>query len=116
MIDVSVLTIAIMDDQLPEDDETVVVRLFNPTGGAAVDGNGTITVIISANDHVGGVLSFQKSTLAASEGDDVILMVNRTLPALGNVSVGWRIDGVGTADPSRGFAQHNGTIYFKQVR
>ena len=64
----SALTIGIEDDTLPENDESVIVELSGPTGGAIIGINNSVSVIILASDHVAGVLGFEKTSYLAEEG------------------------------------------------
>ena len=63
------ITIGIEDDDLPEDDETIVLQLSNPQGGATLGDTGSsVTVIIGANDYVAGMLGFSQTAYLVSEG------------------------------------------------
>jgi hypothetical protein len=112
----SALTIAILDDKLPENDETIILSLATPTGGASLGKQNTMYIIIMANDEVGGRVGFEKSSVVAKEGDSFKMAVKRTLPAIGNVTVEWVIQGVKGNDPAKGFQQHQGTLSFQQVK
>ena len=61
------ITVTILDDTVPEDEKTVVVRLTNPIGGANI-ANGTATIVILPNDNVAGVLALDKTSVLANEG------------------------------------------------
>ena len=66
-----------MDDATPEPDETIEIRLDNPQGGAVLDPeNDRATVVILANDVVGGVVGFASDSrsLIAQEGSFNILV------------------------------------------
>ena len=65
------LTIGIEDDDIPEDDETILVELELPQGGAVVGPASSVTVLIAANDYVGGLLSFTQTTHLVKEGEDM---------------------------------------------
>ena len=64
---ISVITVTILDDTIPEDEKTVVVQLTNAVGGANIV-NGTATIIILPNDNVAGVLALDKTSVLANEG------------------------------------------------
>ncbi len=63
------LTIAIVDDIIPENDEVLVVELREPEGGATIQpGGGSVDVIIMANDYVSGLLAFTQTAYLVTEG------------------------------------------------
>ena len=109
------LTIA--GDNIPERDETIIVKLVNPTGGAeVVEGTGkNATVVILANDVVAGKIGFSALSRAVvvNEGQVVELSVIRTAPAAGRVTVEWVIQG---DNVTKDFNQTNGYIQFEEVR
>lgn len=61
-------TIGIEDDKVPEIDEPILVELTNPAGGAAIGQFDHVTVIVKANDHVAGLISFSKTSYLVKEG------------------------------------------------
>ena len=63
-----VVTVTILDDIIPEDDEQFTIQLTNPGGGASLGSFSYITVIILANDNVAGVLAFNTTSILAAEG------------------------------------------------
>ena len=73
---IAVISLSVIDDAIPEPDETIQIQLHNPTGGAVLnDLSGRGKVIILANDVVGGVIGFASvsKSLIAQEG---VLLVN----------------------------------------
>lgn len=46
----------------------LVIQLTNPQGGALIGPSKHVNIIISANDHVAGILGFQTSSYIAEEG------------------------------------------------
>ena len=69
------LTVAIRDDALPEDDETLIIELVDPRGEAEIAPQGNqVTVLIMANDFVAGLLSFKETATLAKEGKDLSMM------------------------------------------
>ena len=107
--------ISIKNDDIPEADEEVIIKLVNPTGGATVApglGN-NVTVIIQANDGVAGQVGFdeQSRSLVVKEGSQVSLTVNRT-QSVGRVSVDWHVSG---ANASTDFDVISGTVTFNEV-
>lgn len=106
---------SIKDDDFPEIDEEIVIKLVNPTGGARVTpglGN-NVTIVIQANDGVAGQVGFdeQSRAVVVMEGSQVSLSVNRTRPN-GRVSVDWLITGT---NASSDFTVVSGTVMFNEV-
>ena len=60
------ITIDIINDQVPELDETFEVILRNSAGGAEVGLPSSVTVTILSNDDINGVFSFADSSLLVS--------------------------------------------------
>lgn len=69
------ITISIINDQIPENDEMFDVVLMNPTGGAEIGSPSSVTVTILGNDDINGVFSFSDSSLLVSQIDVCILMI-----------------------------------------
>ncbi|UCH26433.1 MAG: S8 family serine peptidase, partial [Trueperaceae bacterium] len=90
-------TISIKDDRRKEDDETVLLTLSNPTGGAGL-GTGSSTLTILDNEKP-GTLTFTSTEASANEKDgSVTVTVKRTGGDLGEVSVDYSTsDGSATA-------------------
>jgi subtilisin family serine protease len=90
-------TISIKDDRRKEDDETVLLTLSNPTGGATL-GNSSSTLTILDNEKP-GTLTFTSTEVSANERDgSVTVTVKRTGGDLGEVSVDYTtIDDTATA-------------------
>lgn len=110
------LAISINSDNIPERDETIIVKLVNPTAGASVaQGTGNnVTIIIQANDVVAGYVGFSMLSQVAivREGEIVYLKVVRTSPAAGMVTVDWLIQG---QNVTKDFNETFGTVVFKEV-
>lgn len=82
-----VVGIPILDDNLPEGNESVILTLSNPKGGAAIgDLNRAIFTII--NDEVPGTLAFANTEFSVLEADIPMLAVTviRTDGSFGEVS------------------------------
>lgn len=110
------LTIDFNHDDLPEDDETVMVKLESPTNGASIDiKSDLIQFVIEANDNVGGVISFMDGSASktAQEGEIAVFDLGRTSPALGKATVMWVIRGV---NASQDFVATSGVVVFERVR
>ncbi|KAH9498632.1 Adhesion G-protein coupled receptor V1 [Bulinus truncatus] len=107
-----VITITILDDSLPEENEELTVVIANPKGGATVGNRNSGKVVILANDNVAGILSFEKSSILVNEGDILQIKVRRTLPAHGNVMAKWIIQAPNVQALDLRFSQTNGTVNF----
>ena len=109
-------SLTVDNDDIPELDETIIVKLVNPTAGASVaQGIGNnVSVIIQANDVVAGYVGFSlmSQALVVEEGETVYLKVVRTPPAAGMVTVDWLIQG---RNVTKDFNETSGTLLFKEV-
>ncbi|XP_035235780.1 adhesion G-protein coupled receptor V1 isoform X2 [Anguilla anguilla] len=104
----------IVDDTEPEDNETLMIGLVKTEGGSRIlPSSDTVTVVILANDHVAGMVGFHAASrsVIAREGELLQLMVVRTAPGRGNVTVDWRIQGNRVAQT---FAETSGVLFFTQ--
>ena len=106
----------ILADDVPEIDETLVVALNAPSGGARIGQQGTATVIIDANDGVAGVVGLSELSRSAvvGEGETTMFELVRRDSAMGQVQVDWRI--TGTSNASLEFQEVQGTDVFQEVR
>ncbi|XP_062310079.1 adhesion G-protein coupled receptor V1 [Osmerus eperlanus] len=108
------IEIAIVDDSVPEDSETLKIGLVRTTGGSRIlPSSDTVTVLVLANDNVAGVVGFHPASraLVAREGERLSLLVGRTPPGLGNVTVDWAVRGPLVA---RTFTSTSGSLFFTQ--
>lgn len=64
----AVVTVTILDDNLPENDESFIIQLTDPRGGATVSAYDHIAIIILANDNVAGIFGFNTTSVLAKEG------------------------------------------------
>ncbi|XP_076465116.1 adhesion G-protein coupled receptor V1-like isoform X2 [Babylonia areolata] len=108
----SIVTMTILDDTVPEDDEQFTVQLTNPGGGATLSSDSHMTVIILANDNVAGVLAFNTTSVLAKEGDRFMVGVERTQSTMGTVGVKWVIEGLNGLQPHLGFRNFTGSLTF----
>lgn len=79
------ITLTILDDSEPEDDENILISLTHTEGGSRIlPSSDTVTVIIVANDNVAGVISFQTASrsIIGHEGGFVSLLTTFTLYAI----------------------------------
>ncbi|XP_039258016.2 adhesion G-protein coupled receptor V1-like isoform X1 [Styela clava] len=96
-----VISLSVIDDNIPELNEDINVELQNPTGGAIIsETEGKVHVIILANDNVGGIITFSQISRAVigNEGDSIQLDVIRSEPAEGSCKVTWKIDNENASD------------------
>ena len=89
---------SILDDQLPEDDQTFSVFLSNPTNGSELGSQHEVTVAILSNDDAHGIIAFAADSLAAqaeerSSNNPVVLTVERLAGTAGVVVVEWQATG-----------------------
>uniref|UniRef100_A0A668RW45 Adhesion G-protein coupled receptor V1 n=1 Tax=Oreochromis aureus TaxID=47969 RepID=A0A668RW45_OREAU len=104
--------IVIRDDAVPEDNESLMIGLVNTAGGSRIlPSSDTVTIVILANDNVAGIVGFHSGSrsVIAREGEKLSLLVLRTAPGLGNVTVDWTIQG---RLVHRTFTQTSGTLFF----
>lgn len=54
------VTLTILDDPEPEDNESIIISLVHTEGGSRIlPSFDTVTVVILASDNVAGIISFQ---------------------------------------------------------
>ncbi|XP_069081373.1 adhesion G-protein coupled receptor V1 [Pleurodeles waltl] len=103
-----VVAINVLDDNIPEDNESFRVRLKNAKGGAEIGGNGYITIIIPSNDDAHGVIGFTQSSLLKQaeelEQDNLVTFsIERLRGTFGRVTVEWTASGsVSDVSPAAG--------------
>ncbi|XP_014844179.1 PREDICTED: G-protein coupled receptor 98 isoform X1 [Poecilia mexicana] len=106
--------VVIRDDSEPEDSESLMIGLVNTAGGSRIlPSSDTVTVVILANDNVAGIVGFDPGSrsVIAREGERLSLLVLRSAPGLGNVTVDWTVQG---PLARRTFVQTSGTIFFSE--
>ncbi|XP_071587409.1 adhesion G-protein coupled receptor V1 isoform X2 [Heliangelus exortis] len=109
-----VVTLTILDDLEPEDDESIIISLVHTEGGSRIlPSFDTVTVIILASDNVAGVVSFQTASrsVIGREGEQLQFHVVRTAPGLGNVTVEWKIVG---HNVKQNFDKYSGILFFPE--
>ncbi|XP_048383057.2 adhesion G-protein coupled receptor V1 isoform X4 [Stegostoma tigrinum] len=108
------ITLTIVDDEEPEDNETILVRLTHTEGGSRIlPSSDTVTVVILANDYFAGVISFHASSrsVIGHEGESVLLWIERSSPGKGNVTFDWNIHGKHVQE---NFAITSGTLLLSE--
>ncbi|XP_041856249.1 adhesion G-protein coupled receptor V1 [Melanotaenia boesemani] len=107
-----IIQIVIRDDSEPEDNESLRIGLVNTAGGSRIlPSSDTVTIVILANDNVAGIVGFDSASrsVIAREGERLSLLVLRTAPGLGNVTVDWTLQG---PLAQRTFTQTSGKLFF----
>jgi ELWxxDGT repeat protein len=105
-----VIAVPIMDDSEREGDETLLLRLFDPTGGATLGPDDTARLVIRDNEQVGR-LQLGASRYVASEGGTAAVTVKRIGGSAGAVSVAY-LASDGTARQDDDFAPTSGVLSF----
>jgi uncharacterized repeat protein (TIGR01451 family)/uncharacterized delta-60 repeat protein len=83
------ITVKIIDDSIAEDDETINIRLFNPTDGASL-GLSSATITIIDNDSPNGRINFSSATYTTNEsGILATITVNRSGGSQGTLAVNY---------------------------
>ncbi|XP_077893359.1 adhesion G-protein coupled receptor V1-like [Ictidomys tridecemlineatus] len=92
------ISVNILDDVVPEEEESFKVQLKNPKGGAEIGSNGYVKITILSNDDAYGVVGFAQNSLFKQieemEQDSLItLNVERLKGTYGHITVVWEADG-----------------------
>lgn len=105
------VSFTVLPDTLAEGDETIVVRLSNPTDGTAIGTPDTLTITI-VDDDVGGTLKFHASSFSVNEADgSATIQVDRTGGAASNVTVHYATSN-GSATAGADYTATSGTLTF----
>ena len=64
----AIIAVNILDDTVPEEDESFRVQLKNPKGGAEIGINGYVQITILSNDDAYGVVGFAHVKIPHLEG------------------------------------------------
>ncbi|XP_036868013.2 adhesion G-protein coupled receptor V1 [Manis javanica] len=94
----AVIAVNILDDTVPEEDESFRVQLKNPKGGAEIGINGYVKITILSNDDAYGVVGFAQNSLYKQveemEQDSLVtLNVERLKGTCGRITIAWESDG-----------------------
>ena len=88
------ISIPIVNDDIPEGDESFTITLSNPSSDSVLVNPSTIMVVININDNAGGVVRFQSTdtqTISEDEQTTATFVIERTGSTLGNLVIGWSI-------------------------
>ncbi|XP_048148601.1 adhesion G-protein coupled receptor V1 isoform X14 [Corvus hawaiiensis] len=108
------VTLTILDDPEPEDNESIIISLVHTEGGSRIlPSFDTVTVVILASDNVAGIVSFQTDgrSVIGCEGEQLQFHIVRTAPGLGNVTVEWKIVG---HNVQQNFEYYSGILFFPE--
>ncbi|XP_045053798.2 adhesion G-protein coupled receptor V1 [Desmodus rotundus] len=94
----AVIAVNILDDTVPEEEESFRVQLKNPKGGAEIGINSYVRITILSNDDAYGVVGFAQNSLYKQveemEQDSLVtLNVERLKGTYGRITVAWEADG-----------------------
>ncbi|XP_073670715.1 adhesion G-protein coupled receptor V1 isoform X2 [Paramisgurnus dabryanus] len=107
------ISVAVMDDDIPETDEPFYIVLFNATGDAVVYGRDTATVVIEANDDANGIFSLDSTQKSVEEGKTNNFYVLRERGHFGNITIYWQLFANDTPlKPQQEFFNTSGSIAF----
>uniref|UniRef100_A0A8C9WGZ3 Adhesion G-protein coupled receptor V1 n=1 Tax=Scleropages formosus TaxID=113540 RepID=A0A8C9WGZ3_SCLFO len=107
------ISVAVIDDDIPETEEAFYIILYNATGDTVVYGNDTATVVIEANDDANGIFSLEPTDKKVEEGKSNSFYILRDRGLFGNVTVFWQLFVNKTAlEPGQEFINTSGSIIF----
>ncbi|XP_035296369.1 adhesion G-protein coupled receptor V1 isoform X3 [Cricetulus griseus] len=94
----AIIAVNILDDTVPEEEESFRVQLKNPKGGAEIGINSYVRVTVLSNDDAYGVIAFAQNSLhkQVEEMDRdslVTLNVERLKGTHGRITVAWEAAG-----------------------
>jgi hypothetical protein len=106
-------TVPIIDDTLVEPDETVLLTLTSPTGGATLGGQTTAMLTIHSDDVAQlGALQFSAASYTVNENQGTAtITVTRTGGSSGSVTVNFATSD-GTANAGSDYTATSGTLTF----
>lgn len=85
------VTLTILDDPEPEDNESIIISLVHTEGGSRIlPSFDTVTVVILASDNVAGIISFQtdgRSVIGHEGGFCVLTALSLTWSSISVLSV-----------------------------
>lgn len=109
----STISVPILNDKVPEGDETFTVTLTDPSSDSVLVSPSTITVIIGVNDNAGGVVGFQSTdtqTISEDLQTATTFIVQRTESTIGEIIIGWSVMDSNNQLAIDDFNPPNGTV------
>jgi hypothetical protein len=106
------IAIPILDDTALEGDETFMVELSNPTGGATLRAANTKSIRIVSDESVGTFSAFGSPSFVSEQGGSATFQVTRDNGSLGTASVSYQTQ-AGDAQPGSDFTAVSGTLTFQ---
>ena len=103
-------TVAIVNDTIVDDDETVNLELINPTGGLTLGAQSTAVLTIHDNDAP--TFRFGSATYTVAEGTALTVTVLRANGLGSSVSVDYAVQGSSTATGGQDYTLADGTVTF----
>ncbi|CAD5123768.1 DgyrCDS12076 [Dimorphilus gyrociliatus] len=98
-------------DEIPENNESFFVNLFNPIGPVSLFGVEDLEIIIDANDNGNGIFAFALNHYFVEEGEISFIEINRDFSYHGRVYVKWEIT-YGKSE-QKAFLNDSGIVLFK---
>ncbi|KAH0505721.1 G-protein coupled receptor 98 [Microtus ochrogaster] len=94
----AIIAVNILDDTVPEKEESFRVQLKNPKGGAEIGASGYVRVTVLSNDDAYGVIAFAQNSLHKQveemERDSLVtLNVERLKGTHGRIAIAWEAAG-----------------------
>ena len=105
------ITVPLVNDSLPEGDETVLLRLFGPEGGALLGTQGTAVLTIRNDDPAGMLSVFPLGLRVAETLGHARITVRRTLGTKGTITVDYTTAS-GSAESGSDYTDQAGTLTF----
>ncbi|XP_048187347.1 adhesion G-protein coupled receptor V1 [Perognathus longimembris pacificus] len=92
------IAVNILDDIIPEEEESFRVQLKNPKGGAEIGIHGYVKITILSNDDAYGIVAFAQNSLYKQVEEleqDILITLNveRLKGTYGHLTVAWAADG-----------------------
>ncbi|XP_057301693.1 adhesion G-protein coupled receptor V1-like isoform X2 [Hydractinia symbiolongicarpus] len=113
---VTTITIVTIDEDVPELDESFVIKLVNVSGGTINQSADAAIIKIQANDHPYGLFNFQRSMLYTNEANKTIpITIIREKGTAGTVRVFYNVGKSFTtnvAEENTDFIHANGFVTF----
>ena len=90
----AIISVPIINDTIPEGDETFTVALSNPSNDAVLHAPINVTVIIDINDNAGGIVRFQSvatQTISEDNQTNATFIIQRDISSLGSLTISYSI-------------------------